>query len=194
VADESNLPFGFRCSPVSSASALRLLHALNHAQAARAQGSRRHPDRRAGELVARVNQRWDALESLNATVEIQASVMKSKEGLARDYTTIPGIILLRKPAMLRVYGGFRHRHPRLRYGERRNQLHLVYSLKKQGYQGLQLPEEKSPNQMENMRPEFFFDAMVVRGLDKDDYYSVTADTETVEDAARSISTRFRNTY
>ncbi len=35
-----------------------------------------------------------------------------------------------------------------------------------------------------MRPAFFFDAMVVRGLQPDDYYSVTADTETLEDAAK----------
>ena len=35
-----------------------------------------------------------------------------------------------------------------------------------------------------MRPGFFFDAMVVRGLEPDDLYSVTADSETVEDAAK----------
>ena len=38
-----------------------------------------------------------------------------------------------------------------------------------------------------MRPGFFLDAMVVRGLEPDDFYSVTADTETVEDAARKHS-------
>ncbi|MGB9408957.1 MAG: hypothetical protein WCA89_15590, partial [Terracidiphilus sp.] len=39
------------------------------------------------ELVAQLNQSWAAIDSLNATVEIQASVLKSKEGVARDYTT-----------------------------------------------------------------------------------------------------------
>jgi outer membrane lipoprotein-sorting protein len=38
--------------------------------------------------------------------------------------------------------------------------------------------------MENLRPGFFLDAMVVRGLDPDDLYSVVADSETVEDKAR----------
>jgi hypothetical protein len=42
--------------------------------------------------------------SLNASVEIQASVLKSKEGVAKDYTSIRGIILMLKPEMLRVYG------------------------------------------------------------------------------------------
>jgi outer membrane lipoprotein-sorting protein len=137
------------------------------------------------ELVSRINQRWDALESLNASVEIQASVMKSKEGLAKDYTTIPGIILLRKPAMLRVYG----RVPVI--GTRAfdmvsdgTNFTLYIPSKNKAIKGSNSLEKKSLNQMENMRPGFFFDAMVVRGLEKDDFYSVTADTETVEDAAK----------
>jgi len=55
-------------------------------------------------LVAGLNQRWDALKTLTATVEIQASVYKSKEGTAKDYPTLHGFILMRKPAMLRVVG------------------------------------------------------------------------------------------
>jgi hypothetical protein len=38
--------------------------------------------------------------------------------------------------------------------------------------------------LENLRPGFFLDAMVVRGLAPDDLYSVVTDSETVEDAAR----------
>ena len=56
------------------------------------------------ELVARLNQKWDALESLNVTVEILASVTKQNEGISRDYTRIRGHILMRKPEMMRVLG------------------------------------------------------------------------------------------
>jgi outer membrane lipoprotein-sorting protein len=104
------------------------------------------------ELVSRINQRWDALESLNASVEIQASVMKSKEGLAKDYTTIPGIILLRKPAMLRVYG----RVPVI--GTRAfdmvsdgTNFTLYIPSKNKAIKGSNSLEKKSLNQMENMR-------------------------------------------
>jgi len=45
-------------------------------------------------------------------------------------------------------------------------------------------KKKSQNKLENMRPDFFYDAMVVRGLESDDNYSVTADSETVEDVAK----------
>jgi outer membrane lipoprotein-sorting protein len=137
------------------------------------------------ELVARLNQRWEALQSLNAAVDIQASVLKSKEGVAKDYTTVRGIILIRKPEMLRVFG----RVPVI--GTRAfdmvsdgKNFTLYIPSKNKAVTGPNSLEKKSLNQMENMRPGFFFDAMVVRGLEPDDYYSVTADTETVEDAAK----------
>jgi hypothetical protein len=44
--------------------------------------------------------------------------------------------------------------------------------------------EKSANQWENLRPDFFLDALMVRGLDPDNEYMMTNDTETVEDAAK----------
>jgi outer membrane lipoprotein-sorting protein len=38
--------------------------------------------------------------------------------------------------------------------------------------------------IENIRPGFFLDALIVRGLAADDDYSLTADTDTVEDAKK----------
>jgi len=45
-------------------------------------------------------------------------------------------------------------------------------------------KKRSASQLENMRPGFFLDSMIVRGLEPDDLYAVTADTVTVEDPAR----------
>jgi len=137
------------------------------------------------ELVSRINQRWDALESLNASVEIQASVTKSKEGVAKDYTSIRGIILIRKPALLRVYGRVPVIGTRAFYMVSDGTNFTLYiPSKNKAIKGSNAVKKKSPNQMENMRPGFFFDAMVVRGLEKDDLYSVTADTITEEEADR----------
>lgn len=137
------------------------------------------------ELVAQLNQRWAALESLNASVEIQASVLKSKEGVAKDYTSIRGIILLLKPEMLRVYG----RVPVI--GMRAfdmvsdgKDFTLWIPSKNMAFKGANTVNKKSTNQLENLRPGFFLDALVVQGLDPDDLYSVVADSETVEDTAR----------
>ena len=137
------------------------------------------------ELVNQLNRRWVALESLNATVEIQASVLKSKEGLAKDYTTFRGHILMRKPELLRVLGQVPVLGTRMfdMASDGKNFTLLIPSRNK-AVKGPNALKKKSANQAENMRPGFFFDAMVVRGLEPDDEYMVTADTETIEDPAR----------
>jgi outer membrane lipoprotein-sorting protein len=137
------------------------------------------------DLVARLNQRWAALNTLTATVEIQASVVKSKEGVAKDYTTIRGNILMRKPEMLRVYG----RVPVIgtemfdMVSDGKN-FSLYIPSRNKILKGSNSLKGKSASKLENMRPAFFFDSMVVPGLESDDFYSVTADTVTVEDTAR----------
>jgi outer membrane lipoprotein-sorting protein len=137
------------------------------------------------ELVKRLNENCAALESLNATVELQASVLKSKEGTARDYTTFRGHILIRKPEMLRVLGQVPVLGTRMfdMASDGKNFTLFVPS-KSLAVKGANDLKKKSASQIENMRPGFFFDAMVVRGLEPDDLYAVVADSETVEDAAR----------
>jgi hypothetical protein len=137
----------------------------------------------AEDLVARLNQRWDAINSLTAKVEFRASKSKSKEGVATDYPSVEGVILMRKPDMLRVVGHFT--------------IARVFDMASDGktftlsiphdnlvIKGSNSSKKKSKNTWENLRPGFFFDAMQVRGLDPDDLYSVVLDSETVEDAAR----------
>ena len=135
------------------------------------------------ELVAQLNRRWEALNTLTATVEIQASEIKTKEGVAKDSPTLNGWILMRKPAMLRVVGQY--------FGVRAfdmasdgKEFTLSIPLQKKTIRGSNSLKKKSVNALENIRPGFFFDAMVVHGLEPDDLYSVVADSETVEDAAR----------
>ncbi len=138
-----------------------------------------------GELVAQLNDRWKALDSLTATVEIQASVMKSKEGVAKDYTAIRGIILMRKPEMLRVYGRVPVIGTRAfdMVSDGKDFMLWIPSLNK-AFKGPNSLTKKSANPLENLRPGFFLDSLVVRGLASDDWYSVVSDSETVEDAAR----------
>lgn len=139
----------------------------------------------AEDLVARVNRNWDALQSLNATVDIQASQVKSKEGLAKDFTSFPGIILMRKPEMLRVYGRVPVIGTRMfdMVSDGKN-FTLYIPSRSKAVKGSNSLKKKSLSQVENLRPGFFFDAMVLRGLDPDDMYSVAAETDTVEDASK----------
>lgn len=135
------------------------------------------------ELVAKLDSRWNNFENLTATVEIQATLLKQQQGLATDYPSIHGWIVMQKPEMLRVAGQY--------LGVRvfdmasdGNTFTILIPSKNKAIQGPNSVSKKSPNQFENLRPGFFFDAMMVRGLDAEDYYTEIADTETIEDASK----------
>ncbi len=134
------------------------------------------------DLVKQLNARWDALNNLTATVEISATETKTAKGEATDFPACRGFILMRKPKMLRVLATY--------FGKKifdmasdGNQFTLVIPTKNTAIQGSNTVTEKSNNQLENLRPDFFLDAIAVRGLDPDNVYMVASDTETVEDAA-----------
>ena len=136
-------------------------------------------------LVEQLNRRWATLNSLNATVDIQASVLKTKEGVARDYTTFRGIILMRKPEMLRVYGRLPVIGTRMFDMVSDGQVFTLYiPSKNKVITGANTVKKKSANMILNMRPGFFLDAMVVQGLELGDLYSVTAETDTLADATK----------
>jgi outer membrane lipoprotein-sorting protein len=135
-------------------------------------------------LVARLNERWTKLENLTAKVEIQASVLKTKEGKATDYTTIKGQIVMRKPGQLRVVGMVPILNSHVFDGATDGKTFTVMSyLQNKVFRGSNLLKKKSAKPLENLRPSLIFDAIVVRGLEADDEYMVTAETLTVPDTA-----------
>ena len=137
------------------------------------------------ELVDQINKRWEALQTLVVTVDIQASVTNPKENIARDYTSIRGHVLMRKPEMVRVLGQIpvigTHAFDMASDG---NTFTLVVPPKSLAYKGSSTESRKSKPGLENLRPTLFFDAMFVRGIGHDDNYTVTADTDTQEDPAK----------
>jgi hypothetical protein len=135
------------------------------------------------ELVTRLNTRWESLSTLTATVEIQASVFKSKEGTAKDYPTLHGFILMRKPTMLRVVGQYLGVRSIDMVSDGKEFTISIPPYKKV-IKGSNSLKKKSVNVLENLRPQFFLDALLVRGMEPDDLYEVTADAPTVEDTAR----------
>jgi outer membrane lipoprotein-sorting protein len=137
------------------------------------------------QLVAQLNQRWSALETLNAKVTIQASQEKPDQGLERTEPTFPAVILLRKPEMLRVYGLLPVlRTPMFDMASDGKHFTIYVPSRKQALTGSNALARKSSNTVENLRPGFFFDAMVVKGLAPDDFYSVTSDSPTIEDPSK----------
>lgn len=137
------------------------------------------------ELVDQINRRWDALQTLNVRVEIQASVTNQKAGVARDYTSIRGIILMRKPEMMRVLGQVPVLGTRaFDMASDAKTFTLFIPSKDMAYRGSATEPPKSSTGLENMRPSLFFDAMFVRGIGPDDAYTKAADTDTEEDPTK----------
>jgi outer membrane lipoprotein-sorting protein len=137
------------------------------------------------QLVAQLDQRWNALQTLNAKVTIQASQQKPDQGLERTEPTFPAVILLRKPEMLRVYGRVPVLGtPMFDMASDGSKFTIYIPSRQQALTGSNSLEKKSPNPIENLRPGFFFDAMVVRGLAPGDFYTVTSDSPTVEDPSK----------
>jgi hypothetical protein len=134
-------------------------------------------------LIAQLNRHWEALNTLTATVEMQATRFKSKEGTAKDYPTLHGFILMRKPAMLRVVGQYLGVRSIDMVSDGKEFTISIPPYKKV-MKGSNSSKRKSANVLENLRPQFFLDAIVVRGLEPGDLYEVTADAPTVEDTER----------
>jgi hypothetical protein len=135
----------------------------------------------AEELVGRLNNRWSATNTLTAKVEFHAT--KSKEGVATDYPSVDGHILIRKPADLRVFGRY---FGVLVFDMASDAVKFTLSIPHNNVviKGSNTVTKKSMNTWENLRPGFFLDAMMVRGLEPDDLFSVVTASETIEDAAR----------
>jgi hypothetical protein len=138
----------------------------------------------ADQLAASINDQWGKFQSLTATVDIQASHLKAKEGVATDYPTFHANLLLRKPGMIRVLGHLPVLQTKMfDLASDGTRFTLVIEPKSIYFQDLNARKGHSPNWYENLRPGPLFDAMVVRGLDKDDLYSVISQIVTVEDTA-----------
>ena len=138
------------------------------------------------QLVKLIDDRWDRLQTLNATVDMRATVIRPQKGESSEYPSIRGIILLKKPDMLRVFGRVPVVGTRLLDMTSDGKTFTLWiPSKNEAIEGpTQETQHHSPNQFENLRPGFFFDSMVVRGLAPGDEYYVTADTDTIEDSSK----------
>jgi hypothetical protein len=136
----------------------------------------------AEQLVAKLNDQWDKFESLTATVDIEASHLKTKEGVATDYPSFRSNILVRKPEMLHFLGKLPVVQTSMfDLASDGTRFTMVVPHNNKAYVGLNAKPGKSAVWYENLRPGFLFSAMVVEGLKKNEQYSVIADTTTEED-------------
>lgn len=135
------------------------------------------------QLVASLNQRWESLEALTATVQIYATEYKTEQGEAKNYPSARASIVIAKPELLRVRGTY-FGVMAFDLASNGTDFTLEIPSKNLVIQGSNKSKARSSNTWENLRPSFFFDAMVVREVGPDEHYFVTSDTETIEDPTK----------
>src|SRR5271155_3370449 len=134
------------------------------------------------QLVNNINKQYDSIETLNATVEFQASVGGEQKGKVTDYTSVRGFILLRKPEMLRVLGLLPVLSTRaFDLASDGSSFKLLIPHENKAIVGSNTVGKPSSKPLENMRPYVFFDSLLIHGINPDDLLSLTADTRTVLD-------------
>jgi outer membrane lipoprotein-sorting protein len=132
------------------------------------------------QLVDIINQRYDSINSLRATVTFTATSGGELKGSEKTITPFPGYILLRKPESLRVLGLLPVvRTQAFDMASDGNTFTLLIPPRSKAIQGPNSITQLSSNSFENMRPYMFVDSMVIPKVGPDDQLSVTGDSTTV---------------
>lgn len=130
-------------------------------------------------LVREVTARYDAFQSMNASVEMTAATGGEKEGKVTEYTAFGGYILMRKPLDLRVILFLPIAHVRaVDMVTDGKTFKMSIPPKSRFITGSNVLSTRSKNPLENLRPGVFFDSLFIQGPQPGQLVSVTADERT----------------
>ena len=133
-----------------------------------------------GQLLKQVDVRFDAVQTMNAAIEIVATTGGGRQGKETQYPSFSGYIFLRKPQDLRVL----LRVPflgsvALDMGSDGKTWKLWVPKRSLAMTGTSEVTKPSTNGLENLRPAVFFDSLLIPGLGLDQVVSLTQDTRVV---------------
>jgi outer membrane lipoprotein-sorting protein len=134
------------------------------------------------QLLSQVETRFNAIQTINATVAIVASEGGARQGQIKEFPSFSGYIFLRKPEDLRVL----MRLPLL--GSQALDMvsdgktwKLWIPPKKVAMTGTSEAAESSQHGLESLRPKVIFDSLLVRGLSPDQVVDLTQDSRILPD-------------
>jgi outer membrane lipoprotein-sorting protein len=135
------------------------------------------------ELIEYVNTQAARIQSLQATVDIDASVGDPKNGSITDYKEIRGFILARKPAMLRMIGQMPVvRNTAFDMVSNGQEFKVSIPPKNKFVIGTNSNESYQPQQrLENLRPQHIYEAILLREIASDEIAVLENGFETVLD-------------
>jgi outer membrane lipoprotein-sorting protein len=130
----------------------------------------------ATELMQKLNANFDALQTLNTSVTLTASIGGGHAGKVTTYTSFKGYILMRRPRDLRVimqvpvFGGVA-----LNMVSDGSNFKLVIPPQNRALVGTDEVKTPSPKPLENLRPHVFLDAFLIQGVNPGDFVALTQD-------------------
>ncbi len=138
------------------------------------------------ELIDRINSQAASIKTLSATVDISAAVGGWTKGKITQYQTISGYILVRKPKMLRMIGLLPVVRTRAFDMVSNGQTFEVSIPPKNRFIiGRNNVITHSSQPLENLRPQYILDALLVREIDTASEIAVLENSyETVADAKK----------
>jgi hypothetical protein len=138
------------------------------------------------QMIELVNAQAARIQSLQATVDIDASVGDTKNGNITDYKEIRGYILARKPAMLRMKGLLPVvRNTAFDMVSDGQNFKLWIPPKNKFVLGVNSIESYQPERrMENLRPQHIYDALLIREIAADEIAVLENGYETVLDSKK----------
>lgn len=141
------------------------------------------------DLIAYINTQAAAIQTMQATVDIDTAVGGARKGKVTEYEQIRGYVLARKPAMLRMIGLFPIVRNRAFDMVSDGQEFKVWIPTKNrfvmGENNVATPNPQQP--LENLRPQVIYDALLLRQIGPDE-------TAVLEDSVEAVTGDKSRTY
>jgi hypothetical protein len=136
-------------------------------------------------LIRNLNANFDALQTLNTSVTLTASVGGAHAGKVTTYTSFNGHVLMRKPRDLRVvlqvpvFGSVG-----MDMVSDGSNFKLVIPRENKAMVGTDEIKTPSKKPLENLRPHVFLDGFLIQGISPDDFVALTQDDRVLTTDAR----------
>jgi len=138
------------------------------------------------DLIEYVNSQAAKIQSMQATVDIDASAADLKNGRVTDYKEIRGYVLARKPALLRMKGLLPLvRNTAFDMVSDGQEFKLWLPTRNKFVIGSNSADNYQPDKrLENMRPQYIYDALLIPAIGADEIAVLENGYETVLDAKK----------
>src|SRR6266550_539661 len=139
-------------------------------------------------LIKEIAQHYAAIQSFNATVDMVPALGSANKGRITEYKDVRAYILFRKPADIRIIGLYPVvRNKAFDMVSDGSSFRLFIPGKNRFIEGANQLETPSANKLENLRPQHFLEALLVRPVDQSHEQTIFENFTDEDNAAYILS-------